>query len=45
MWTTKTFKTAQALKTWIAKNDHKTQWQEIAVENAWGVMYRPLRLI
>lgn len=45
MWTTKTFKTVQALNTWIEKNDHKMQWQEIAVENAWGVMYRPLRIM
>lgn len=45
MWQTKTFRTAQALRNWIKRNGHRYQWEEIAVNNAWGVLYRPLRHI
>lgn len=43
MWQTKTFKTAEAMRHWIERNGHKYRWQEIAVNNAYGVLYCPLR--
>ena len=41
-WKTKIFKTNQEKLDWIEKNDHKTQWEEIFVNNAYGVQYRKL---
>lgn len=43
MWQVKTFKTKQAMQKFIAK--HKIQWHEIFVNNAYGIEYRPLRII
>lgn len=45
MWDTKIFKTREAMQSWIEKNDHKMQWNEIFVNNAYGVEYRKLRVI
>jgi hypothetical protein len=33
------------MQQWIAKNDHKTQWQEIFINNAYGIEFKPLRVI
>jgi hypothetical protein len=45
MWNTKTFKTKEAMKKWIIANDRKTQWQEIFLNNAYGVEFKPLRKV
>ena len=41
-WKYKIFKTNQEKLDWIEKNDSKYQWQEIFVNNAYGVTYRKL---
>jgi len=43
MWETKLFKNAKACRDWQERYAGKHLIQEIAVENAYGVMYRPLR--
>lgn len=45
MWEVKTFKTKEAMKTFIAKNEHKIQWHEVFVNNAYAVEFRQLRVI
>lgn len=46
MWKYKEFKTAEAFATWMYKNSHKYQVQEIFVNNAYrGVVYKRLRKI
>lgn len=45
MWNTKIFKTKELLQKWVIANDHKTQWQEIFVNNAYGVEFKPLRRV
>ncbi len=45
MWTVKIFKSRQAFENWKTKVGHRHQWQEIFVNNAWGVEYRPLRYL
>lgn len=45
MWQTKVFKTREAQLKWIDKHDHRVQWQEIFVNNAYGVQYRPLNRV
>lgn len=41
MWETKIFKTLNAMNNWIAKHDGRVQWQQIFVNNAYGVEWRP----
>lgn len=45
MWNIKTFKTKQAMQQWIERNDHKTQWHEVFINNAYGVEYKALRVV
>lgn len=45
MWQIKTFKTREAQLAWIERNEHRVQWHEIVVNNAYGVEYRKLRVI
>ena len=45
MWKNKEFKTKELFNRWIEKNDSKMRWEEIYVNNAYGVTYRPLRVI
>jgi hypothetical protein len=45
MWQTKVFKTKESMQQWITKNQHKTQWQEIFINNAYGVEFKLLRVI
>lgn len=54
MWNTKTWKfktlagqpkAVASRKKWIEKNGHKYQWDYIFVNNAVGIIYRPLRVI
>lgn len=45
MWETKVFKTRAQMRKWIARNEHRVQYEEILVNNAFGVLYRKLRRI
>ena len=45
MWQTKVFKTQAAMAAWLAKHGHAIQWEELAVNNAWGIVYRKLRTV
>lgn len=45
MWMTRTFKTREAFHRWIKRNGRKTQWQEIFINNGYGVEYRKLRKV
>jgi hypothetical protein len=45
MWTVKVFKTRAASDAWLAKNESRVQWQEIFVNNGYGLTYRALRVI
>lgn len=45
MWRTKTFRTREAMTAWLAKRGSRIQWEEIAINNAYGVLWRPVRLI
>lgn len=45
MWEEKTFKTREAMQAWVKRNDHRMQWEEIFVNNGYGVTYRRLRVI
>jgi hypothetical protein len=45
MWQIKTFKTRDQMLRWIARNGSNAQWNEIFVNNAFGVEYRRLRKI
>ena len=45
MWQTKTFKTQAAMEKWLARHGENVQWEEIAVNNAWGIIYRALRIM
>jgi hypothetical protein len=45
MWQTKVFKTKESMQQWITKNQHKTQWQEIFINNAYGIEFKQLRVI
>lgn len=45
MWTIKVFKTRQAMKKFITKNENKIQWVEVFVNNAYAIEYRKLRRI
>jgi len=45
MWKNKTFKTKKLFNRWVEKNGSKMQWEEIFVNNAFGVTYRQLRVI
>jgi hypothetical protein len=54
MWQTKIWKfktldqrplARQKFDAFITKHGHKIQWHEIFVNNAYGIEYRPLRII
>lgn len=45
MWQVKIFKSREKMLAWIERNQHRVQWREVYVNNAWGVDYRPLRVI
>jgi hypothetical protein len=45
MWQIKQFKTQEAMDKFIDKNRHKIQWQEIFINNAYGIEYRKLKRI
>lgn len=45
LWKIKTFKTIEAMNSWLEKNDHHIQFNEIYVNNAYAVEYRKLRRI
>lgn len=43
MWQTKTFKTRAKMEAWLAKMEGRIQFEEIFVNNAYGVVWRKLR--
>ena len=45
MWKTKTFKKKEDLQAWVDKNNDTIQWEQIVVNNGYGVTYRKLRII
>ena len=45
MWEVKVFKTREAMIRFIERNEHRIQWHEIFVNNAYAVQYRKLRII
>lgn len=45
MWETKIFKNREKMQAWIDRHSHKYQWNEIFINNAYGVEYKPLRVI
>jgi hypothetical protein len=45
VWKTKLFKTKQAMDKWITAQGHNYQWNEIFVNDAYGVECRRLRVI
>lgn len=45
MWQVKTFKTKEAFQAWVARNDARVQWQEVFVNNGYGVTFKPLRRV
>ena len=45
MWQVKTFKTRNAMQTWIEKHGDSYQWQEVFINNAYGVQCRKLRRV
>ena len=42
MWTIKTFKTKEMMNKFIEKNRSKIQYQEVFINNAYGIEYRKL---
>lgn len=45
MWTVKKFKTKEARDSWLKKNGHRYQVQEVFINNAYGLDVRKLRRI
>lgn len=45
MWRLRTFKTRNAFNGWVHRHGDSNQWQEVFVNNAYAVQYRPLRRI
>lgn len=45
LWHTKIFKTKEKAQAWVDKYGHKCQWNQIFVNNAWGIEYRKLRRV
>jgi hypothetical protein len=42
MWILKTFKTKENMNKFIEKNNHKIQWVEVFINNAYAIEYRKL---
>jgi hypothetical protein len=45
MWETKTFKTREAMRKWVTRHGHTHQWEEIFINNGYGVECRKLQPI
>ncbi len=45
MWQTKIFETREAMNKWLAKHESRIQWEEVYINNAYGLTYRPLRIV
>ena len=45
MWQTKTFTTQAEMDRFLARNGDRIQWQTVYVNNAFGIIYRALRII
>lgn len=44
-WQIKTFKTLETMNAWLKKHDRQIEWQEVFINNAYGVEYRRLRKV
>jgi hypothetical protein len=44
-WQTKTFKTKEAMASFIERNGHRIQCNQIFINNGWGIEYRKLRRV
>ena len=45
MWTIKVFKTKKNMNKFLEKNKHRIQYNEVFINNAYGIEYRKLRKI
>lgn len=45
MWQVKTFKTLASMEKWIERFGDRFMWEEIAVENGYGITFKPCRVI
>jgi hypothetical protein len=45
MWRTKTFKTREKMADWLSRMNGRIQYEEIFVNNAFGVEWRMLRIV
>lgn len=45
MWNTKIFKTREAFNNWVDRYGHRNQWQEIFINSAYGVEFKPFRRV
>jgi hypothetical protein len=45
MWTTKHFKSQDAMDAWIEKNSHKYQITILYVNNGYALEYKKLRIV
>lgn len=45
MWTIKTFKTKDAMRKFVEKNQDRIEYQEIFINNLYGIEYRKLRIV
>ena len=42
MWKNKYFRTKESMNNWLQKNKNKIQYNELFVNNAYGIEYRKL---
>lgn len=45
MWQTKKFKTREKLNEWLQKNGHRSQYNQVFVNNGYAVEWRKLKKI
>ena len=45
MWSTKTFKTRKAMNEWLEQHKGMIQYEEVFINNKYGIEWRPLRFI
>lgn len=45
MWQTEIFATREEMNAWLEERDGEIQYNEIFVNNAYGVEWKPLRMI
>ena len=45
MWEIIKFKTREKMNNWISENQHKITWEEVFINNSFGLEYKPLTII